>query len=189
MSVSKKKNKSPEMTLITMFKEIILNDKDYGIRKEINFGTDKKTVADVEYLANNGEYIILEAKSHHSSDAYNTINKLFGQLLKEHGKNSDARKTYDHFKSLGILIPKDPNNKNKNGVEFYKSALKKIPEDLYVGFGCLAKVKYIFVCSEIENTVEIYSWINFYYSGKPIKTIKNHLTRASTTTASSMRSN
>lgn len=53
------------------------------LTKEVNFGADNGSYADIEYLANNGEYLIVEAKNHHSSDKHNTVHKLFGQLLKK----------------------------------------------------------------------------------------------------------
>ena len=71
-----------EEELITEFEAIIQDDDEFGIKKHINIGKDTKLYADVEFIAKNGELIILEAKSHESTDAPNTVYKLFGQLMK-----------------------------------------------------------------------------------------------------------
>ena len=122
----------------------------------------------MEYLSKSGEYLIIEAKSHESKDAYNTRHKIFGQLLKEHGKFSPSREEHKESIVLGVLIPKDKtssgkSNTKKSGYDFYR--------DGYVG---IVKSKYIFVCSIIEKTIDVYSWNGFHKGDEPIYNISKN---------------
>ncbi len=161
------KKTSHEAPLIHKFHEIIKDHPEYGIQVKVNIGSDTKCHADVEYLAKNGEYLVLEARSHESKDAYNTRHKIFGQLLKEHGKNNTQRSRYLNSLTLGILIPEDvpssgKSNTNKSGICFYRDGYEGIPENLYRQFGLLVKAKYVFACSMSRSTVKVYSWDGFY---------------------------
>lgn len=166
-----------ELPLIESFHSLIKADEIFGVEIEINFGTNKNNSADVEYLAKNGELIILEAKSHESKDAYNTRHKIFGELMKEHGKQNPHRKKYANNLTYGILIPADApssgkSNTSEKGIEFYRKGFKDIPEKLYLQFGMLVKAKYIFVCSAKHQTVKVFSWASFYNSGEELRTIE-----------------
>ncbi|KAF0154226.1 MAG: hypothetical protein FD159_2646 [Syntrophaceae bacterium] len=166
-----------EVPLIDFFHSLIKDDEIFGVEEEINFGANKNNSADVEYLAKNGELIILEAKTHESQDAYNTRHKIFGELLKEHGKQNPYRKKYANSLTYGILIPEDApssgkSNTSEKGIEFYRKGFKDIPEALYIKFGLLVNLKYVFVCSVEHMTVRVFSWSSFYNSGKELRIIE-----------------
>ncbi len=169
---------SHETPLIECFHSVIKDDAVFGVSDNINFGSDTNDTADVEYLANNGELIVLEAKSHESKDAYNTRHKIFGQLMKEHGKQNEYRQKYANTIAFGILIPEDEPSSGKSntkmkGVEFYRKGFEGIPEDLYLKFGMLVNAKYVFVCSVNNRSVKVYSWASFYNSGRELRNIEN----------------
>jgi hypothetical protein len=170
---TKREKISHEAPLIQCFGEVIKSDARFGIKININIGNDSASCSDVEYLSNSDEYLIIEAKSHESKDAYNTRHKIFGQLLKEHGKNSPSRKEHSSSIALGVLIPKDKtssgkSNTKKSGYDFYRDGYSDIPEIMFSGFGELAKVKYVFLCSVKDKTVDVYTWAGFHRGEKPI---------------------
>lgn len=166
MADVKREKVNHEAPLIQCFSEVIRSDTRFGIKQEINLGNDNASCSDIEYLSNGNEYLIIEAKSHESKDAYNTRHKIFGQLLKEHGKKSQSRQEHSASIALGILIPKDKttsgkSNTKKSGYDFYREGYSDIPEPMFSGFGELAKVKYVFVCSIKDKAIDIYSWAGF----------------------------
>jgi hypothetical protein len=170
---TKRERMNHEAPLINCFSEVIKSDTRFGIKKAINIGSDGASYSDVEYLSNSDEYLIIEAKSHESKDAYNTRHKIFGQLLKEHGKNSPSRQEHEAVLALGVLIPKDAtssgkSNSKKSGYDFYRDGYSDIPEKIFSGFGELAKVKYVFLCSIKDRNVDIYTWTGFHRGEKPI---------------------
>ena len=176
MNQKKHTKTNHEAALILCFSEIIKEDSKFGIKTTTNIGSDSAFHSDIEYLSNANEYLIIEAKSHESKDAYNTRHKIFGQLLKEHGKTNDSREKHANAIALGILIPKDKttsgkSNTNTSGYDFYRNGYLSIPEPLFTGFGELANVKYVFICSVIERTIEIYTWPGFRAGHLPIHSI------------------
>ena len=178
MANAKREKINHETPLIKCFSEIIRLDTRFGIKIEINIGNDNASCSDIEYLSNGNEYLIIEAKSHESKDAYNTRHKIFGQLLKEHGKSSPSRKKHFPSLTLGILIPKDKtasgkSNTKKSGYDFYRNGYSDIPEPIFSGFGELAIVKYVFVCSISEKTIDIYTWAGFRSGEQPIYTVQS----------------
>lgn len=174
--------RSPEKELIDAFKIAITSDDVFGIQKEVNFGADSDTVADVEYLAKNNEYLIIEAKSHKSSNAQNTRHQIFGQLLKEHGKKSELRNDHLNKAKFGLLIPGDKavdisGAPKDDGVTYYRNGFATIPKDKFSGFVELVNATYVFVFfSGNESVVKVYSWASFYCAGEPIRTINSNIT-------------
>jgi hypothetical protein len=169
---------SHEAPLIQCFEEVITLDEIFGISTPINIGCDSSTCSDIEYISHAGEYLVIEAKSHESKDAFNTRHKIFGQLLKEHGKASTIRSGHGSPITLGILIPRDEtssgkSNTKKSGYDFYREGYLGIPEKLFSGFGELVNVKYIFVCSVKSRAVDIYSWSGFHKGDKPIRIVSS----------------
>ena len=164
-------NKKPELALIKKFEEVIKSDREFGILHRVNFGLDSDKNADVEYVTTNNEYLIIEAKSHKSSNAPNTIHDLFGKLLREHGKQNPTRNNYKNNLKYCLLISGDEYN-NKAGNIFYMEGFNKIPEEIYLKYVFLIKAAYVFVCFEETNTTEIYTWAAFYTGGKPLKAVK-----------------
>lgn len=173
MADTKREKINHEAPLIRCFSKAIRSDARFGIKKEINIGNDSASFSDIEYVSNSEEYLIIEAKSHESKDAYNTRHKIFGQLLKEHGKSNASRREHSSSIAFGVLIPKDKtssgkSNTKKSGYDFYRDGYSDIPEILFSGFGELAKVKYIFLCSVENNTVDVYTWAGFHRGEIPI---------------------
>lgn len=173
MADTKREKVNHEAPLIKCFSDVIKFDSRFGIKQAINIGNDNASFSDVEYLSNSGEYLIIEAKSHESKDAYNTRHKIFGQLLKEHGKINPSRKEYNSAIALGVLIPKDAtssgkSNTKKSGYDFYRDGYLDIPETIFSKFGELAKVKYVFLCSLKDKNVDVYTWDGFHSGEKPI---------------------
>ena len=111
MSSIQQESKKSEQELVEEFQRF-LSTHGYIRQAECHFAGDSDVLADVE-LALDGprwpsgmpDYLLLEAKSHHSEDSPNTINKAFGQLLKEANKNTAKRAQRPHC--LGLLIPVD----------------------------------------------------------------------------------
>jgi hypothetical protein len=162
-----------EGPLIGCFQRVISTDERFGIKEMINIGADSPRYSDVEYITTKGEYLVIEAKSHESKDAYNTRHKIFGQLLKEHGKKNPYRDRHTNLLTLGILIPKDEtssgkSNTRQSGYEFYRNGYVDIPHDLFRGFGELTKTRYVFACALKNETVEVYSWTGFHLGDGPI---------------------
>lgn len=175
LQLVKMSKRNPEKELIESFKELITSDNAFGIKEAVNFGDDSDTVADVEYLAKNDEYLILEAKSHKSSNAQNTRHQIFGQLLKEQGKENDKRKLYEKSAVFGLLIPGDKaigvkGAPTSDGVTYYRDGFTAIPESKFSAFGDLVNAGYVFVCFGVER-IEVFSWLGFYSDDKPICTI------------------
>lgn len=170
---SSKSNRKPEMELINKFREILCYHEyvDTNVRSHFGDNKNKHDLADIEFLNKKGEYLVLEAKSHNSGDAYNTFHKVFGELLKERGKNNAERKNYSDVLKLGILIPEDPGTRGKGGIDFYRKHFRNIPSSLFLGFGQLVGAEYIFVCSEEQSRIQIYSWKGFYNGDAPIELI------------------
>ena len=176
MAKAKREKVNHEAPLIQCFKEVIENDQRFGIKREINIGSDSAICSDIEYISNNDEYLIIEAKSHESKDAYNTRHKIFGQLLKEHGKKSLERDKHKSGMVLAVLVPKDKpasgkSNTKKTGYDFYRDGYLHIPEDLFEKFGKLVKAKYFFVCSIEKRCVDVYTWGGFRKGEAPIHNI------------------
>ncbi|MGN4673194.1 hypothetical protein [Bacillus cereus group sp. MYBK225-1] len=166
-------NKKPELQLINKFKYILEANDFVDYKQDKNFGRNSLVFADIEFLSTEGEYFVIEAKSHHSKDAYNSYHKLFGELLKETGKNKPIRDGYGKNLSLAILIPTDSCDyegvTSESGTSFYRRQFKNIPLANYIGFGELVSVKYVFACSEEANKIQMYTWSGFYKNEDPVR--------------------
>lgn len=117
----------------------------------------------------------LEAKSHHSKDAPNTINKVFGQLLKEANKSSTKQPEGGHC--LGLLIPIDGakwvDSKNKfntcgSGIEYYRNGFRRIDFTVFAGFGRLVNARYVLAFSVSQQYLEVFSWDAFHAGTPPL---------------------
>lgn len=129
--------KIEESELIEHFKSFLINEKLID-NNNSHFDGDNAERADVEITIASPEKwrigqntrLYIEAKSHHSSDSQNTINKIFGQLLKETGKRE-----LKENECLAILFPMESaewiNNKKKtetrvSGEEYYRRGFSRI---------------------------------------------------------------
>lgn len=92
-----------------------------------------KEFADIEFTLPNGQRWAIEAKSHRSADRFNTIHKIFGELLKETGR--DNRENC----KIGVLIPFD-----EGGPNFYMNGFNEIERAKFIRFGGLIPVRHVF---------------------------------------------
>ena len=126
-------NIAHEQTLIDNFVSELFNHTNSNIRiSEIyNNNCKSKTYADIEYISDSGKYWVIEAKSHISADKYNTVHKIFGELLKETGRDSRNNVSYS------ILIPEE-------GITFYSRLFQEIKKEKFIGFGDLIPIECVF---------------------------------------------
>jgi len=145
-------NRTPEQDLIDLFvKHLhVHDDHEIKIYTLINDRCKSHTYADIEYVSISGQHWVIEAKSNDSSDAANTIHKIFGELLKETGKDSRGTCLY------AILIPED-------GLDFYSRCFQYVKREKYIGFGDLIPVHSVFTCSETEISQITWSDLYDYY--------------------------
>ena len=146
--VMKMSNRQPEQDLINGFVRKIREDAPKICIH--NCSCWHQTFADIEITLPSGQRWAIEAKSHKSNDSYNTIHKLFGELLKETGR--DERDNCN----IGVLIP-------ECGIDFYKDGFRKIRRCKFVCFGILIPVRYVFSygVSGVRHTF----WDRFYDQG------------------------
>jgi hypothetical protein len=89
-------NRKPEQDLIDAFVEALRASADHEISFDTlyNKNCKSKTYADIEFKSKSNVHWVIEAKSNDSSDAYNSVHKIFGELLKETGRTS--RNNFKH---------------------------------------------------------------------------------------------
>jgi hypothetical protein len=159
-----------------------LSAHDYIRRAECHFDGDNDEHADVELALETTRWpvgmpgtLLLEAKSHHSKDSPNTINKAFGQLLKEANKSPVMRAEREHC--LGLLIPIDGATWNDSkgerinrgsGVEYYRTGFRRIDAAVFAGFGRLVDARYVLAFSVREQYLEVFNWEAFYAGDQPL---------------------
>lgn len=147
---------------------------------ECHFDGDNDEQPDVELVLEAARWpaempgtLSLEAKSHHSKDAPNTINKAFGQLLKEANKSSAKQQQGENC--LGLLIPidgakwVDSNGKPNNcgsGIEYYRNGFRRIDATVFAGFGRLVNARYVLAFSVHQQYLEVFDW-DAFHAGKP----------------------
>lgn len=172
--------KISESDLVSKFAEFLQQGK--FVSEASHFDGDNKDRADIELHLVQEKWpkdfpgcLIIEAKSHHSTDAPNTINKIFGQLLKETGKSRSLRAERNH--AFAILFPaeagewidkKKKNIKMPEGVAYYREGFSRIFPDTYKAFGTLVNAKYVLAFSQTKAELEVYEWAGFPAGGKPI---------------------
>lgn len=179
MSSVQQGTKYSEQELVEEFQRFLSSHGDIRAA-ECHFAGDSDMLADIE-LALDGsrwpsgmpDYLLLEAKSHHSEDSPNTINKAFGQLMKEANKNTAKRAQRSHC--LGLLIPVDGaqwrNGKGKSrkrgsGIEYYRNGFRRIHADIFAGFGELVNARYVLAFSVKEQYLKVFGW-NAFHAGEP----------------------
>lgn len=149
-------NRNPEQELINEFvKHLNMhNDDQLKIEDLINSKCKSKKHADIEFISKQKIHWVIEAKSHESKDKYNTIHKIFGELLKETGRAN--RVNCQH----AILIP-------AAAVDFYSKAFQCINRSKFIGFGKLIPIDTVFTSNSLG--VRKLSWLELYDSHKPPK--------------------
>lgn len=149
-------NRSPEQDLINAFTSEITahSDNEYKIKTLHNQKCRAKKFADIEFLAVSGTHWVIEAKSHDSKDKYNTVHKIFGELLKETGKANRASCKY------GVLLPEEARG-------FYSQSFQTIAREKYIKFGELIPVSAVFLIG--ESGLQVVSWASLHPELSPTK--------------------
>ena len=144
------KRKNPEQDLIKSFCNRV------GVVKYSNCRA--KNYADIEYINDEGEFCMVEAKTHLSGDGHNAVHKLFGELLKLTGYQSS--KTHENIK-YQLLIDNRPDETGKRGGQFFHELLvKHIPKDKFIAFGKIVPIDKVI---EFDmKTIKEFSWEEFY---------------------------
>lgn len=161
-----------ENELVNSLKEFLISEALVHEDKS-HFDGDNDDKADVELVLVSERWssiefnkIYIEAKSHHSTDSQNTINKIFGQLLKETGKRSIDRSN----ECLAIVFPAEnaewiDNKKNRvtkiSGVDYYRRGFSRINPNVFKDFGVLVGAEYIISYSTCSKVLDIYKWATF----------------------------
>jgi hypothetical protein len=147
-------NRKPEQDLIDAFIVALNNENDpeIKVRELINSKCRAKKFADIEYVSDSGLRWVIEAKSNDSSDAHNTVHKIFGELLKETGRENRDNSRF------AVLIP-------ESGVSFYSRLFQSICRVRFMGFGDLIPVHSVITygCSGIRRI----SWQELYDHYQP----------------------
>ena len=142
-------NRSPEQDLIDLFVEALNKheDEDIQIRTLHNKNCKARKFADIEFTSASGKRWAIEAKSNDSKDAHNTVHKIFGELLKETGReNRDAC-------HIAILIPEDSK-------QFYSRLFQSINREKFIAYGSLVPVEKVFTFGEAG--IGIITWAELY---------------------------
>lgn len=147
-------NRTPEQDLINQFIGHLQTheDDELKIATLFNKSCKAKKYSDIEYRSVSNIHWVIEAKSHDSGDRYNTVHKIYGELLKETGRVNRNNCCY------GILIP-------SSSVNFYSRAFQFIQRDRFLKFGQLIPVDCVFLCNEHGFTKV--SWEELYDSFQP----------------------
>ena len=142
-------NRTPEQDLIDAFVSSLQehDSPDLKIEKLLNSNCKAKKLADIEYISVSGSHWVIEAKSNDSSDAHNTVHKIFGELLKETGRESRENS------KISVLIP-------ENGVSFYSRLFQSVNREKFLGFGSLVPVQCVFTFG--ASGVRQIGWAELY---------------------------
>ena len=148
-------NRSQEQDLIDLFVESLQSQvsKDIEIKIIHNKKCRARNFADIEFISKTGILWLIEAKSNESSDAPNTVHKIFGELLKETGRENRS-----DFK-IALLIP-------EGSKEYYSKAFQAIKKEKFIKFGELIPVEIVFTFG--ASGVDTISWeaLYDYYVGQ-----------------------
>jgi len=142
-------NRTPEQNLIDAFVSSLQahDNLDLKIDRLINCRCKAKKWADIEYISASGSHWVIEAKSNDSSDAHNTVHKIFGELLKETGRESRENS------KISVLIP-------ESGVSFYSRLFQSINREKFLRFGKLVPVQCVFTFG--SSGIGQISWKELY---------------------------
>ena len=142
-------NNSHEQNLIDSFVSAlyISNNSEIKIKTLINKNCRAKKYADIEFISESDKLWVIEAKSNQSNDGHNSVHKLFGELLKETGREqrNDC--------NIAILLPED-------GILFYSRLFQSINRQKFLNFGSLIPIKNVF--SFGASGILQMSWENLY---------------------------
>lgn len=147
-------NNSPEQALINQFIGHLktTNDNKLAIKRLFNLDCRNKKYADIEFVSKAGIHWAIEAKSEKSSDKYNAIHKLFGELLKETGRDRQNECYY------GVLI-------SSEAAPFFSRLLQAINKTKFENFGLLIPVNTVFLSNSLG--MQQITWLELYNYYKP----------------------
>ena len=123
------------------------NNSEIKIKTLINKNCRAKEWADIEFISESDKLWVIEAKSNQSKDAHNSVHKLFGELLKETGREQ-RNNCY-----IAILLPED-------GILFYSRLFQSINRQKFLDFGNLIPIKNVFSFGD-SGVLEM-SWEDLY---------------------------
>jgi hypothetical protein len=149
-------NRTPEQDLIDVFITHLNQHADDTVAIDsncvINTRCRIKKFADIEFKSKAKLHWVIEAKSDDSKDRHNTVHKIFGELLKETGRENRSNCRY------AILIP-------ESSVEFYSRAFQSIDRKKFLGFGKLIPIETVFTSA--ATGVRQLTWGALYDAYKP----------------------
>jgi hypothetical protein len=142
-------NRSPEQDLISEFVSSLKSHADESICIDSLYNDNCKSrkFADIEFMSKSGQRWAIEAKSNDSKDAHNSVHKIFGELLKETGRD------YRDECLIGILIPED-------SMSFYSRLFQSINREKFIQFGNLIPIESVFTYG-VSDVGKI-SWEDLY---------------------------
>ena len=142
-------NRAPEQSLINEFIEHMRNhlDESLCIEEIYNSNCRAKKFADIEFSSKSKLRWVIEAKSNDSDDKYNSVHKIFGELLKETGRPN--REKCRH----ALLI-------SESAIGFYSRAFQSIDRDKFLGFGALIPIDTVFV--SCPSGAKLITWEALY---------------------------
>ena len=133
-----------------------VQDPDLAIQCIHNKSCKSQIFADVEFTAMSGQRWAIEAKYGARSNKSNEVHKLFGNLLRETGR--------EHRQNckIGLLLHQQMENYFRNGVNCI--ARPKLAQ-----FGCLVPIQAVFVLA--PPVIKIKTWLEFYTgdAGTPVR--------------------
>ena len=105
-------NRTPEQDLIDIFVNHLQQhaDEEICISKIINSNCKSKKFADIEFKSKANLHWVIEAKSNDSEDRYNTVHKIFGELLKGNADLFAQPRSFRDRAPLAIIarLPNEP---------------------------------------------------------------------------------
>lgn len=129
------RNNTPEQNLINGFVTALRLSKDANIsivaRDLINNKCGSKNFADIEYVSDSGIHWVIEAKTAETRNMQNEVHKVFGNLLKETGRNERDKCNY------ALLIPEESEN-------YFRKGFGRINYKKYINFGKLIPIDTVF---------------------------------------------
>ena len=150
-------NRTPEQNLIDEFIGHLKDHTDETIKINLdcdfNINCRSKKFSDIEFTSTTGVHWVIEAKSDKSKDKYNTVHKMFGELLKETGRSNRSNCRY------AILI-------HESAVAFYSRAFQSINREKFLAFGKLIPINTVFTSNAIG--IKQRKWEDLYDENKPL---------------------
>ena len=145
-------NTKHEQPLIDRF-VVALNaseDDDLRIAHPHNDRCGKQNYADLEFTSASGLRWAIEAKTGKSGNRNNEVHKLFGNLLRETGRERGNGNSV----RIGLLL-------DAGSEAFFRKCVRRIDRCKFIWFGLLVPVDSVFVCDD-DGSFERKTWADFY---------------------------